>query len=206
MKSAHHLILHGLAIKKYAGAEDIAGIIGAGPMEVASFLAAQVEKGRIVASNDKYSLKPTTRVALSGDYSRHYCQLRNNAQFVRAYGDFEKINISLKQLITSWQVIEVQGTVLTNDHSDEAYDSKVIDRLGALHERADRILAALASQLPRMQIYRDKLTKALEKAEDGAIEWVSDARTESYHTLWFELHEDLLCMMGRTRDERDEVQ
>lgn len=206
MKSAHHLILHGLAIKKYAGADEIAGIIGAAPAEVASFLAVQVEKGRIVASNDKYSLKPTTRVALSGDYSRHYWHLRNDAQFVRAYEDFEKINISLKQLITAWQVIEVQGSVLTNDHSDEAYDSKLIDRLGALHERADQILAALSSQLPRMQIYRDKLTKALEKAEDGAIEWVSDARTESYHTLWFELHEDLLCMMGRTRDERDDVQ
>lgn len=206
MKSAHHLILHGLAIKKYAGAEDIAGIIGVDAADVATFLATQLEKGRIVASNDKYSLKPTTRVALSGDYSRHYWQLRNNAQFVRAYEDFEKINISLKQLITSWQVIEVQGAVLANDHSDEAYDSKVIDRLGALHERADRILAVLASQLPRMQIYRNKLTKALEKAEDGAIEWVSDARTESYHTLWFELHEDLLCMMGRTRDERDDVQ
>ena len=54
-----------------------------------------------------------------------------------------------------------------------------------------------------MQIYRDKLTKALEKAEDGAIDWVSDARIENYHTLWFELDEDLLCMVGRDRDERD---
>lgn len=203
MKSEHHLILHGLAIKKYAGAEDIAGIIGANPMDVSRFLKEQVAKGRIVENNDKYSLKPTTRVAVAGDYSRHYSQIRHNADFVRAYEDLEKINISLKQLITSWQVIEIQGSVVTNDHSDEAYDSRVIDRLGNFHERADRILAVLANQLPRMQIYRDKLSKALEKAEDGAIEWVSDARIESYHTLWFELHEDLLCMMGRTRDERD---
>jgi hypothetical protein len=205
MKSAHHLILHGLAIKKYASVDDIAGIIGAKPAEVARYLAAQVEKGRIVASHDKYSLKPTTRVAVSGDYSRHYWRLRENVEFVSAYEEFETINISLKKIITAWQVIEVQGSVLANDHSDEVYDSKVIDRLGALHERADRILAVLASQLPRMQIYRDKLKHALERAEDGAIEWVSDARTESYHTLWFELHEDLLCMMGRTRDERDDA-
>ena len=47
-----------------------------------------------------------------------------------------------------------------------------------------------------MQIYRDKLTKALEKAEDGAIDWVSDARIESYHTQWFELHEDLIVHDG----------
>ena len=42
---------------------------------------------------------------------------------------------------------------------------------------------------------------ALERAEDGAIEWVSDAKIESYHTLWFALHEDLLCMLGRARQE-----
>ena len=201
MKSEQHLILHGLAIKKHARAEDIAGIIGANPTAVTLFLKEQVVRGRIVENNDKYALKPTTRVALAGDYSRHYSTIRHNPDFVRAHEDFEKINISLKQLITSWQVIEIQGSVVTNDHCDQSYDSRVIDRLGNLHERADRILAVLAQQLPRMQIYRDKLAQALERAEDGAIEWVSDARIESYHTLWFELHEDLLCMMGRTRDE-----
>ena len=46
-----------------------------------------------------------------------------------------------------------------------------------------------------------KLGTALEKAEDGAIEWVSDAKIESYHTLWFELHEDLLRLMRREREE-----
>ena len=43
--------------------------------------------------------------------------------------------------------------------------------------------------------------RSLEKAEDGAIEWVSDARIESYHTLWFELHEELLRIVGRQRSE-----
>jgi hypothetical protein len=30
---------------------------------------------------------------------------------------------------------------------------------------------------------------------------VSDARTPSYHTVWFELHEDLLRVLDRERDE-----
>lgn len=203
MKSDHHLILHGLAIKKYADAKQVAGIIGATTADVASFLKAQVKKGRVAINNDKYALLPTTRVAVFGDYSRHYADMRNNAEFVAAYADFETVNVSLKQLITHWQVIELQGAAVTNDHSDQAYDSRIIDRLGHLHERAERVLTALARQLPRMQIYGEKLTRALEQAEDGAIEWVSDVRIESYHTLWFELHEDLLCIMGRTRDERE---
>ena len=59
----------------------------------------------------------------------------------------------------------------------------------------------LAKGLPRLEHYRTGLLAALEKAEDGAIEWVSDARIESYHTLWFELHEELLRIVGRQRSE-----
>jgi hypothetical protein len=55
--------------------------------------------------------------------------------------------------------------------------------------------------LPRLGIYARKLQAALEHAEDGAIEWVSDARIESYHTVWFEMHEDLLRVLGRERQE-----
>ena len=51
------------------------------------------------------------------------------------------------------------------------------------------------------ELFQQCLLQALEKAEDGAIEWVSDARIDSYHTVWFELHEELLRLMGRTRVE-----
>jgi hypothetical protein len=70
-----------------------------------------------------------------------------------------------------------------------------------LHERALTVLGRFAAALPRMAVYRDKLETALEKAEDGAVEWVSDAKLDSYHTVWFELHEDLLRMLGRERVE-----
>ena len=111
------------------------------------------------------------------------------------------VNTALKTLITDWQVVDIAGERVANDHTNKEYDAKIIDRLGDLHERAERVLSAFARHLPRLAIYRDKLLSALEKAEDGALEWVSDARIESYHTLWFELHEDLLRMLGRTRVE-----
>lgn len=201
MNSEQHLILHGLAIKKYADAAAVAGIIGMDPDRVAAVLKENIARGRVVETNGKYSLSPTTRVSLTGDYSRFCSDLRQNQDFVRTYEEFERVNTALKTLITDWQIMEVAGSSVANDHSDKAYDSRIIDRLGNLHERADRILEKFAGHLPRLQIYRDKLTHALEHAEDGAIEWVSDAKIESYHTLWFELHEDLLCMLGRTRSE-----
>ena len=146
-------------------------------------------------------LSGLARIALDCDYSRVYAPVRADRAFMDAYEGFERINIQLKTLITDWQTMEVGGQRVVNDHSDKAHDAKIIDRLGNLHERADAILAELTKRVARLDYYRQHLLAALERAEDGQIEWVSDARIESYHTLWFELHEDLLRIVGRTRVE-----
>lgn len=70
-----------------------------------------------------------------------------------------------------------------------------------MHEQVEPILARLSAKLPRLAVYSRKLLSALEKAEDGDHEWVSDIRRDSYHTVWFELHEDLLRIMGQEREE-----
>jgi hypothetical protein len=193
--------MHGLAIKKHATPEDIAGILGLGLDDVRETLGKLVEAKRAVEAQGKYLLTPVARMALDSDYSRYYDDVRANASFKAGYAAFDRLNGVLKQLITDWQTIPVRGERLANDHSDKDYDGKIIDRLGGLHERAEAALDQLASALPRFSLYRDKLRAALEKAEDGAVAWVSDAKIESYHTLWFELHEDLLRLMRREREE-----
>ena len=146
-------------------------------------------------------LAPAARMALDAEYSRLYEDVRAHPDFAAGYEAFERLNGGLKRLVTEWQTIDVHGEGVPNDHSNKAYDDRIIDRLGDLHERAEGALDRLACVLPRFSIYREKLGTALEKAEDGAIEWVSDAKIESYHTLWFELHEDLLRLMRREREE-----
>jgi hypothetical protein len=199
--SETHLVMHGLAIKKHATPEAVAGIVGLDVEDVRAALGKLVEAKRVVEARGKYLLAPAARMALDAHYSWVYEGARANPDFVAGYEAFERLNGSLKQLITEWQTIDVRGEVVPNDHSDKAYDDKIIDRLGDLHERAETALGQLAQALPRFSIYRAKLSGALEKAEDGAIEWVSDAKIESYHTLWFELHEDLLRLMRRERQE-----
>lgn len=201
MTNEVHLVLHGLAIKKYATAEAIAGIIGMAPDRVAAVLSASASRGRVTEAKGKFSLMPIAKVALDSDYSRYWGELRQNREFVDAYDEFEEVNKDLKALITDWQVVEIAGARVPNDHTDKEYDSRIIDRLGELHERAEQVLEKFAKHLPRMAIYQEKLLEALERAENDEIEWVSDAKIESYHTLWFELHEDLLRMLGRTRTE-----
>jgi hypothetical protein len=196
-----HLVSHGLAIKKHATPEAVAGVLGLDVNVVRATLGKLVEAKRVVEAQGKYLLAPAARMALDMEYTPLYEDVRANLAFASGYEEFERLNNTLKQLITEWQTVDVRGHRVPNDHGNKDYDDRLIDRLGNLHERAELALDRLASALPRFSIYRDKLGAALEKAEDGEIAWVSDAKIESYHTLWFELHEDLLRLMRRERDE-----
>jgi len=89
-----------------------------------------------------------------------------------------------------------------NDHSDADYDHKIIDQLGALHERAERPLAKFTDLDPRLGRYPRRLDSAYDKVLAGDQDFVSGAKVDSYHTVWFELHEDLLRMLGRQREEQ----
>lgn len=195
------LVMHGIAIKKYATLDDICALTALESDTVSALAAEAVAKGRVSEVNGKYLLTPIGQFTLKSAYSKSYGALRKDNDFVAAFEDFERINNELKQAITDWQTINVGGQTVPNDHSDKDYDESVIDRIGAIHERVDAVLERLGSKEARLYRYRDQLLVALEKAEDGDIAWVSDATIGSYHTIWFELHEDLLRVMGREREE-----
>lgn len=195
------LALHGLAIKKHGDAAEVAAITGLAHEKCQSMMDEAVSAGRAVKAGEKYMLTPVAQVALKSGYSRDFANQRADAAMNRAYDDFEKINEHLKQLITDWQTLDVGGEKMANDHSDKAYDDRIISRLGDLHERAEPMLGRLAAGLERLNVYPSLLQSALEKAEDGDIAWISDARLMSYHTVWFELHEDLIRILGRQRVE-----
>ena len=201
MSEARHLAFHGLAIKRLATPAAVADLMGTSADAVAAQFARAVATGRAAEAKGGFTLTPLARVALEAGYHARYGGLREDVAFEAAYQKFETINRSLKQVVTDWQTMPVRGERVANDHSDEGYDQKVLDRLADVHEKIEPVLKSLATKLPRLGVYARKLTEALEKAEDGEIEWVSDIRRESYHTVWFELHEDLLRIMGTERDE-----
>lgn len=201
MNTDLHLVMHGVAIRKHGGVVDIAGVCGLSDARVQQVLASGVALGRIVDANGRFLLSPAGQLILASEYSRFYVNLRADVAFNAACERFERINAELKQLITDWQTLAIGGRRVPNDHSDAAYDRRIIDRLGGLHERFEPILLALIAGESRLGLYQQKLDAALEKAEAGATAAVSDARSDSYHTVWFELHEDLLRLGGRQREE-----
>lgn len=196
-----HLLLHGIALKKAADIAGIAAVTGLDPDEAEGLATDAVARGQVVESGGRYLLTPAAHMALQAEYPRYYSEQRSSAAMQDAYDAFEAHNRELKALISDWQTIEVAGDRIANDHSDKDYDTRIIDRLGDLHERFEPVLDRLAAEVGRLSIYKTLLLDALEKAEVGQHEWVSDAAIPSYHTVWFEMHEDLLRILGREREE-----
>jgi pyruvate,orthophosphate dikinase len=111
----------------------------------------------------------------------------------------------MKQIVTDWQLKSGDGEPVPNDHADPAYDAAVLDRLGALHAEADAWLAPLEAATWRLRGYRERLARAVERARAGDGKYVASPRVDSFHGIWFELHEELILLAGRTRAEETEA-
>jgi hypothetical protein len=196
------LALHGLAVKKAGSPAAVAAVVGADEAEVESALEAAVAAGRAAGASGTFMVSPAGREWLAERYPEAFAEFRADPAASEAYERFERINRELLSLFTDWQMMPAAGGErVPNDHSDPDYDTEVIDRLGAQHERAEKVLGSFAALEPRLGLYEERLDSAYDKALAGEQEWVSGARIDSYHTVWFELHEDLLRMLGREREE-----
>jgi hypothetical protein len=120
----------------------------------------------------------------------------------RAYERFVPLNRELIRICNDWQV---RPGGVPNDHTDLRYDWSVVDRLRTLDERAGPIVSRLGRAVARFDAYRPRLRSALEQVDDGQPEWLTSPRCDSYHTVWMQLHEDLLLAIGAERADEPEV-
>lgn len=118
----------------------------------------------------------------------------------KAYERFLTLNVEFLRLCTDWQL---KPGNQPNDHSDAAYDFRVLERLDRLDERAGELLESLGKTVLRFSSYRSRLTDALDRISDDRA-WFASPRCDSYHTVWMQLHEDLLAAVGVER--ADEAQ
>ncbi|HUF85501.1 MAG TPA: hypothetical protein VMQ81_13025 [Acidimicrobiia bacterium] len=114
----------------------------------------------------------------------------------RAYDQFLGLNVEFLQVSTDWQVRP--GNV-PNDHRDTRYDWGVLDRLAAVDERTGPIVRRLGQEVARFAGYRARLRDALRRVRDGEHDWFLSPKCDSYHTVWMQLHEDLLLALGLAR-------
>jgi hypothetical protein len=120
----------------------------------------------------------------------------------RGYRQFGALNAELLKICSDWQM---RSGNVPNDHTDAAYDWKVIDRLLALDDRVGPIARAIARAAERFDEYRPRLKDARKRVEAGEHEWFLSPRVDSYHTVWMQLHEDILLALGLDRAEEEQA-
>ena len=195
------LVLHGLRLKGFAEAADVAALVGLEPAEVVAQLD-QLKGEELVLYREGrltgWALTPAGRKAqeVGLQAELHACGARD-AVF-DAYKRFLDLNNDLLGVCTAWQMKD-EATI--NDHTDAAYDESVIDRLHELHARVEPIISDLEATLGRYCGYRARLKASLDKLRGGEAEWFTKPLIDSYHTVWFQLHEDLLNTLGIERSQ-----
>ena len=115
-----------------------------------------------------------------------------------AYDRFLPLNQGLLQICHDWQL---RAGGVTNDHKDPVYDWSVIDRLVTLDEQTGPVVRSLGRQVSRFAQYRERLRGARRLVEAEEHDWLLSPRIDSYHTVWMQLHEDLLLGLGLSRAE-----
>jgi hypothetical protein len=119
--------------------------------------------------------------------------------FEHMYEQFEALNGPFKKLIAAWQVRFIDGAETFNDHSDSAYDASIMAQLESIHTGIVPMLAKAASQVERLGHYTTRFEAALATLKAGNLRFMAAPIIDSYHTIWFELHEDLIRLSGRSR-------
>ena len=117
-----------------------------------------------------------------------------------AHGQFLPHNARLLRAATDWQLRPSRTDPLAvNDHTDREWDQRVLDELALLSDELREIDQALSTRLTRFSGYAERFGAALDRVRRGDVGWVNRPRVDSCHTVWMQLHEDLLATLGLPR-------
>jgi pyruvate, orthophosphate dikinase len=187
-------ILRGWSAETKSGASDdplramlIKGSIAEKPVEL-------VRAGLVEEASGEYRLTTQGKAAAEAALAEER-ELWGVERAGAALEAFHHLDLRVKEVVTAWQL---RGSVL-NDHGDAAYDAGVVARLAALHRDASAWITSLDSAPPGLRRYASRLEDALGRVTGGDTRFVASPRVASYHSVWFELHEELILLAGRNR-------
>lgn len=196
------LVVHALRLKGFAEADVVAAVSRLDDDDVENLLKELAGDDLVVRRDGRvsgWSLTPSGR-ARHADLVAAELEACDGRDDVRAaYDRFLDINQDMLAVCTAWQLRDVDGVQSINDHTVAGYDASVVQQLVGIHDRARPVTADLRERLDRFGGYSGRLRTALEKVVAGNHEWFTKPVIDSYHTVWFELHEDLLCTLGIER-------
>jgi DNA-binding MarR family transcriptional regulator len=191
-------VLQAIRLKGRVSPADLAATLCRDPGAITDIVERLTASGNLT-EGPTLRITPAGRARLEALLAEERKDLDKGAM-VAAYDDFRTVNADFKSLVTDWQLKGGPGGD-PNTHDDPEYDAAVLARLEEVHSRVAPIIAAAATRLPRLTAYSTKLVAALDKVKTGETTWVARPLIDSYHTVWFELHEELIGAVGMTREK-----
>lgn len=189
-------LLRVIGLKGMADAMVVAGALRAEGS--ADRIAAAVAAGDLRQLPRGYALTPAARTRLADALAAERSGV-DRAGMAALYERFCVLNVAFKQLMHDWQIRTIDGAQVPNDHADASYDAAIVARLAAIDRDLRPMLAELTALAPRLAPYPVRFADALAALEGGDRSMMARPLIDSYHTVWFELHEDLIALSGTTR-------
>jgi DNA-binding MarR family transcriptional regulator len=185
-------VLQALRLKGRATAEELAATLGADPVTVTEELSTLAGKNlvveRVTGRRPGWMLTGSGR----GRYEASLDEARTPAvveRLTETYSAFLHCNQEVKDQCAKWQ-----GT------TDDADRFEILEELAEITQKVAPSLTSAGEVVPRFAAYASRLATSLQKAEEDPRFVVSPA-VDSFHTVWFECHEDYLLMLGRSRQQ-----
>ncbi len=198
------LVLHGVRLLGLADNAAIAERAGVGHEETIEILHDAEQHGWVqynsFAGLEGWSLTEEGRI----ENERQLADERSSADpgdaIVAVYRDFLPINARFVRACTDWQVKPTsEDRLAPNDHTDPAWDARILDELAALSAALTPLIERLAGVLTRFAGCDARFDAALRRAQVGQNGWVDRTDIDSCHRVWFQLHEDLVATLGIDR-------
>jgi hypothetical protein len=187
--------LQAVRLKGRVTEADLVATLGEDAADVAATLA-QLTAAGLLVEGKTFRISPEGRERLNALLAKERSSVDQNA-LAKTYGDFRVVNNEFKALVSDWQIKDGQP----NSHEDTEYDAAILNRLDNLHQQVLPIAATITTLLPRLSAYGAKLNSAVDKVKAGDTTWLTRPIIDSYHTVWFELHEELIGASGLSREE-----
>ncbi len=105
------------------------------------------------------------------------------------YRRFDELNGIFKDGISGWQT----------SPDPEAARPTLVNTITAIHANLIPLIGEVADQLPRLRSFADHFENALGAIRNGDDSMIASPLKDSYHTSWFELHEELIALANLDR-------
>jgi hypothetical protein len=181
-------VLMALRVRGRADAAHVARAAGCevpAARERLEALAANGAAAPVATAAGSFTLTDAGRAALGRALAAESIDRRMLASL---YERFLAVDRTLKEAITAWQLAADAGKPAARDAVLTAAAS------------AGGVAADVARAAPRFAPYPRRVADAAAAVATGDASFVASPRVDSLHQVWFELHEDLLVTLGRTRD------